>query len=128
MLGIAPSVLDPAGPQAAHISSLWWLMFWVATAVFVLVLGFLLAAFLRRPRARVPITADRTLTRAVAASAVVTALILFGLLVASMWTSRAIASLGAVSEILKGFLQIFPTMHQRFLGLNVAGAGLSKCA
>ena len=99
MLGIAPSVLDPAGPQAAHISSLWWLMFWVATAVFVLVLGFLLAAFLRRPRARVPITADRTLTRAVAASAVVTALILFGLLVASMWTSRAIASLGAASAV-----------------------------
>ena len=32
------------------------------------------------------------------------------------------ASLGAVSELLKGFLQVFPTMHERFLGLNVAGA------
>ncbi|MEA2692042.1 MAG: hypothetical protein QOJ16_1429, partial [Acidobacteriota bacterium] len=27
------SVLDPAGPQAAHISHLWWLLFWVTTAV-----------------------------------------------------------------------------------------------
>ena len=99
MLGIAPSVLDPAGPQAAHISTLWWLMFWVSTAVFVLVLGFLSAALLRRSPTRVPVTADRTLTRAVAAAAIATTLILFGLLVASMWTSRAVASLGAASAV-----------------------------
>jgi len=72
MTGIAPSVLDPAGPQAAHISQLWWLMFWVSTAVFVLVLGFLFAAFVRGSRTRVAVTADRTLTRAVAAAAIAT--------------------------------------------------------
>ena len=99
MTGIAPSVLDPAGPQAAHISNLWWLMFWVSTAVFVLVLGFLFAAFIRGSGTRVSVTADRTLTRAVAGAAIGTTLILFGLLAASMWTSRVVASLGAASAV-----------------------------
>ena len=99
MAGIAPSVLHPAGPQAAHIATLWWLMFWVSTAVFALVLGSLLAAFFRRSPSRVPVTADRTLTRAVAAAGIATTLILFGLLVASMWTSRVVASLGAASAV-----------------------------
>jgi heme/copper-type cytochrome/quinol oxidase subunit 2 len=47
MAGIAPSVVDP-GPQAAHISSLWWLMFWVSAAIFTIVLG-ALAAFCAAP-------------------------------------------------------------------------------
>ena len=50
---VIQSALDPAGPQAAHISWLWWLMFWISTAVFVLVIGFLAAAvFNGRRRAR----------------------------------------------------------------------------
>jgi hypothetical protein len=38
------SALDPAGPQAARISHLWWVMLAVCAAVFVLVLGVLLYA------------------------------------------------------------------------------------
>ena len=32
-----PSVLDAAGPQAAHIVSLGWLMFWITAAVYAVV-------------------------------------------------------------------------------------------
>ena len=31
------SALDAAGPQAGRIEDLWWIFFWVCTAVFVLV-------------------------------------------------------------------------------------------
>ena len=41
---VLQSVLAPAGPQAAHIARLWWLMFWVATAVFVIVSAFVVGA------------------------------------------------------------------------------------
>jgi hypothetical protein len=34
---ILQDILTPAGPQAAHLTRLWWLMFWVSAAVFVLV-------------------------------------------------------------------------------------------
>ena len=33
------SALDPAGPAADNIATLWWVMFWGATVLFVLVLG-----------------------------------------------------------------------------------------
>jgi cytochrome c oxidase subunit 2 len=42
------SALDPAGPQAGRIEGLWWLMFWVELGIFIVVMGFLLAAVLRR--------------------------------------------------------------------------------
>ena len=43
------SALDPAGPAAANIATLWWVMFWGSVALFALVLG-LLAISLVRPR------------------------------------------------------------------------------
>lgn len=41
------SALSIAGPQAGHIAALWWLMFWICLAVFLLVIGALLVAFWR---------------------------------------------------------------------------------
>lgn len=41
------STLDPAGPAAANIATLWWVMFWGATALFVLVLALLALSFIR---------------------------------------------------------------------------------
>lgn len=46
-----PSALSPAGPAAAHIAALWWVMFGLGAAIFVLVIGLLIAAYLRRHRA-----------------------------------------------------------------------------
>jgi cytochrome c oxidase subunit II len=45
----AQSMLHPAGPAAAEIAWLWWVMFGAFTAVFVLVMVLLVDAFLRRP-------------------------------------------------------------------------------
>jgi cytochrome c oxidase subunit 2 len=108
MSGVLPSVLDPAGPQAAHISHLWWLMFWVTTIVFVIVVGFVIAAVARvhdqsaviGPSSPVVRQADESaLTRAVAIGVALTVAVLFVLLVASVWTGRTVASLGAASAV-----------------------------
>jgi cytochrome c oxidase subunit II len=42
------SAVHPAGPAAAEIAWLWWLMFWAFSAVFFLVLALLTMAILRR--------------------------------------------------------------------------------
>ncbi len=46
-----PSALDPHGPAAAHLASLWWVMLAFGTAIWLLVLGLMFAALLRRRRA-----------------------------------------------------------------------------
>ena len=48
--GHTPSALTPHGTGAARIASLWWVMFWLGTAIFLLVVGLLLAAILRGRR------------------------------------------------------------------------------
>src|SRR5438045_1408925 len=48
--GRVQSSLDPAGPDALRISRLWWLMLIVCTAVFLVVLGFMLQGILRGRR------------------------------------------------------------------------------
>jgi hypothetical protein len=48
------SSLDPAGPQAAQISDLWWQYFWVSVAVYTsVILLLILAAIVRRSRVAV---------------------------------------------------------------------------
>lgn len=42
------SMFDPAGPGAAEIDGLWWLMFWMGTAVYGVVMGLFLIAIFRR--------------------------------------------------------------------------------
>lgn len=46
-----PSTLSPAGPAAAYLASLWWVMFALGAAIFVLVIGLLAASYLRGRRA-----------------------------------------------------------------------------
>ncbi len=46
-----PSALNPRGPAAAHLASLWWVMLAFGTAIFLLVIGLLFAALLRGRRA-----------------------------------------------------------------------------
>jgi cytochrome c oxidase subunit II len=82
------SALVPAGPQAARIGHLWWLMFWVCSAVFLLVMAALAVGLVREEQ-----PGRQGTTRVVAGAAVVTALILFVFLFASTGTGRAIASL-----------------------------------
>src|SRR5205085_4038630 len=93
--GRVQSSLDPAGPDSARISRLWWLMLIVCTAVFLVVLGFLLHGVYRARRREAAATdeqARQRMTRAVTAATTVTTLILFVLLVASVMTGRAIST------------------------------------
>jgi cytochrome c oxidase subunit II len=95
------SALVPAGPQAARIGHLWWLMFWVCSAVFLLVMAALAVGLVRDrapaernvPPGPVPPETRRRFTRVVAGAVAVTAIILFVFLFASTGTGRAIASL-----------------------------------
>src|SRR2546423_15281654 len=48
--GRVQSSLDPAGPDALRISRLWWLMLIVCTAVFLVVLRFILQGIFRGRR------------------------------------------------------------------------------
>jgi cytochrome c oxidase subunit II len=52
--GKTPSMLDTHGPDAAHISSLWWLMFGLGTVIYVVVIALVIAAMLRQRRQIAP--------------------------------------------------------------------------
>jgi len=96
------SALNPAGPQAAHIARLTWILFWTTTAVFVIVLAFLgwaLMRGIRRRRASAPPSSEIALTRSVAAGVVLTVFIIIGLLVSSIWTDHLLTSVHASNAI-----------------------------
>src|SRR6478672_10883979 len=90
------SVVAPAGPQALSIHGLWLLMLWTSTAVFALVIiavFFALARGIRnRSRENTATPSERSLSRAVSSAIAVTAVILIGLLVASVWTGRVVGA------------------------------------
>jgi cytochrome c oxidase subunit 2 len=98
MPAILQSALHPAGPQAASISHLWWLMFWTCTVVYVVVMGTLVVAVRRRRGGGGP-SVERSLVRGVAGASAVTIVILVGLLFASVVTGRAIGSLGSAEGL-----------------------------
>jgi cytochrome c oxidase subunit 2 len=87
------SVLHPAGIQAARIHVLWWLMFWVCTAVFIALMGAVAIAIVRGAHGRSTTTTDSTLARSVSTALGVSLVALLGLLLASVLTGRAIGSL-----------------------------------
>ncbi|MCA1582256.1 MAG: cytochrome c oxidase subunit II [Acidobacteria bacterium] len=84
------SSLDPAGREAAKISGLWWLFFYVCTAVFVLVLAFLFYGVFRR-RSEDALGARERGKTYVAIGAGATAAILLLFLVVSVSAGREIA-------------------------------------
>jgi cytochrome c oxidase subunit 2 len=99
------SVLETAGPQAARIASLWWLMFWICLAVFLLVTIALLIALIR---SRVSLSAvipepllhddrarERTIGWTVVTCVGATVVILFLFLIASAVTGHRLALLAA---------------------------------
>jgi cytochrome c oxidase subunit 2 len=95
------SALDPAAREAAHISQLWWLYFWVLTAVFVGVAIWLFLAISRgasiRPEEKLPDLngepapgSDSRATRVVGTCLIATVIILFTLLVIDFFTGNAV--------------------------------------
>ncbi len=99
MPAVIQSALHPAGIQAGRISLLWWIMFGVCTAVYVLVAIAVVLA-IRRARSADP---DRPsysqLLKGVVAATLVSIVALIGLLFSSVWTGRAIATLQAADPV-----------------------------
>jgi cytochrome c oxidase subunit II len=95
------SALDPQGPQAAHILQLWHIFLFTCTAVFVAILAALAIALRRSPRSDALTPPDLSGVnhpehrprRRVASAVVVSSLLLVGLVVASVFTDRALARL-----------------------------------
>jgi cytochrome c oxidase subunit II len=97
MKNLVQSALDPAGIQALRIENLWWFTFWLAVAVWTIVMVFVAVAARRaHPPAPgdLPVLprSDRTLLRSVAFATSLTVLILFGILVTSVKTGRAMSA------------------------------------
>lgn len=84
------SVTRPQGPAAARINELWWVMFWIATVVCVVVFVLLVLAVVR-PRGS---QRSRPLSErfVVVSGAVVPAVILVGLLAYSLGTNEVLAA------------------------------------
>ena len=97
------SALAPAGTQSQRIADLWWFFLALLGAVFVIVMAFTLWTLVRRPPAwadsieqthEPPTPVERKLGRNVALGTGLTLLILFGLIVLSVSSGKAIGSLG----------------------------------
>jgi cytochrome c oxidase subunit II len=104
------SALDPAGPQAARISHLWWVMLAVCTAVFTLVLGALLYAMFHSRRsdsAVADLNTRRRISITIAGAVAATVIVLFILLIASVSAGRGLSTLSTT-----GALTIEVTGHQ----------------
>jgi len=103
----AHDALAPAGPQAAHIADLWWILLAACAFVFVALMGALAWAVWRAPRGD-PSTAPRVdldpgvekrSARRVAFAVAVSSVLLVGLLVASIATDRALAKLSLADAV-----------------------------
>ncbi|HEY0406829.1 MAG TPA: cytochrome c oxidase subunit II [Pyrinomonadaceae bacterium] len=124
-------MLDPAGPQAGSINGLWWLMFYVCSAVFVLIsLAVLLAIFRRRkgderatdaPQISPEPERERRMARVVTGALVVTLGILFVFLLDSFWTGRAVYQQPAAQA-----LSIKVTGHQWWWEIEYDGEPASN--
>jgi len=95
------NAINPAGPQAANLSRLWWLMFIVCTVVFVIVMIVFLLSL--RNRTKEPISAtppvlelpqeqERRFRNVVIGALTVTVIILFVFLIASFSAGRSMTA------------------------------------
>jgi len=109
--GHQQSALDPAGPQAGKIATLWWIFFYVLAAIFLTVMAVLLWTLTRghqsvegtEPLDPHHLPAEKTeskLKRMVTAATALTVLLLFALLIASVTTGKATADLGKKGNLL----------------------------
>ncbi len=97
----SPSVLDPRSPNAGRVSGLWWLMLWISTAVFVIVLVLMAVAILRRRRGlevdrRVPRWGDPFI---VLAGVIIPAVVLASVFVVSIRDLNSITSSGDTARL-----------------------------
>ncbi|MBW3600138.1 MAG: hypothetical protein KY475_23050, partial [Planctomycetes bacterium] len=85
------SMFESAGPEAAAIIKLWWVLFGVGLVVSLLVLGFLLVGCLRTRQERRAPASDRTLRRALLIGVSATIFLLLAILLAAHRYSQPLA-------------------------------------
>jgi len=97
----APSLLEPRGPGAERVADLWWLMLWIATGVFLVVVGMLAAAIFRGLYGKEATRGDVSWGEPfiVIAGVVVPALILSFLFVLSLRDMRALSAPESESDL-----------------------------
>jgi cytochrome c oxidase subunit II len=125
----AHDALHATGPQAAHILDLWRVFLVTCGAVFAAVLVALLLALRRSPRGAARAAPDLSTVnraepgprRAVAWASAVSALLLVGLVAASVFTDRALARLP-----LAGAVNIEVTAHQWWWTVHYVNGGPSE--
>src|SRR6266536_5969295 len=106
------SALDPAGPPAAHLTTPWWIFFWVCFAFYVAVLAFFFAAYARGRRNSVIDISDGTEKRlgtAVWTGLIISTVGLLALLVTSVAAGRDV---GHFASDQPAQLEIEVTGHQ----------------
>jgi len=81
-------VLSPAGPLSSQIAQLFWIFLAVSAVVYLVVIGFLVAALRRRDEANM-----RTAVRAVAVAVGITSVVLLGLGLSDFFAGRVIAAM-----------------------------------
>jgi cytochrome c oxidase subunit 2 len=86
------SIVHPAGVQAARLSHLWWVMFWICTAVWLAV-ALATAIAMARGWRGTSTASEGQLARSVAVAAGISVLTLMGLLFESVVTGRALDTL-----------------------------------
>jgi len=89
------SILDPAGPSAQAIATIWWVMFWGAAVVWTLVVAFLLIALLRGENTRELARPQRLI---VGGGLVLPTVLLGALLVWGTLDSARLTGIGEVPE------------------------------
>jgi cytochrome c oxidase subunit 2 len=92
------SILDPAGIQAARVSHLWWVMFWICAAVWGAVALAAGVAIVRGRRGDAPVT-DTQLGQSVAVAGGVSLVALVALLSQSVVTGRALDTLRSADAL-----------------------------
>jgi len=92
--GDSPAIFDAAGKAASEINRLWWLLFWLGSAVYVAVIGYLMLALHRRrqPLAEGSLLSGGSTRTVIWGGIVIPALILlvvYGFTVRTLWTLSA---------------------------------------
>src|SRR6266540_4900019 len=89
------NALHAAGPQAARLTNLWWIFFWVCAAFYIVMMIFFVAAWIRGRRNIEPDLTpgtDRSLGIAVSAALIICVIGLLALLVTSIAAGRAVGT------------------------------------
>src|SRR4051812_9385761 len=103
LLAFAQNALDPAGPQAGYIESLWWLYHCVAVVIWVLVIAVMLIAIAKRHPTgddehvdlKPEPAREKRMTVVVTACVGLTVVILFVLLVGEFLTGRRLFAMNS---------------------------------